>query len=130
MEDTVNARIASYRKMAGFTQAQAASLLNMKRNTYARMEKMGRPSPEQLKQIAELYRISVAMLLYGEDFNGMLPSENAGKITFKQPIENDVFPLSPTEINAIRIVREFSEEDAQKVIDLINEVYKNNLTKK
>ena len=127
-EETVNDRIASYRKFAGLTQAQAASLLNMKRNTYARMEKMGKPTPQQLKQIAELFRISVAMLLYGEDYGEKHSNEDSSRLTFARPTYNDVFPLNPTEVNAIRIVREFDETDVQKVIDLINELYRKNLT--
>ena len=128
-KETINSRIASYRKLAGFTQEEAAQLLNMKRNTYARMEKMGNPSPEQLKQIAELYRISVAMLLYGEDFAANIDSR-ADKLTFKQPDNKDIYPLSPTEINAIRIVREFESSDAQKIVDLINEIYREKIIHK
>ncbi|MBR3299898.1 MAG: helix-turn-helix domain-containing protein [Clostridia bacterium] len=125
--ETLNSRIASYRKLAGFTQAQAAQLLNMKRNTYARMEKMGRPSPEQLKQIAELYRISVAMLLYGNEIGKNFESRT-DRIVLKQPNDNDIFPLTTTEINAIRLIREFDEEDSKKVIDLINSIYKEKIT--
>ncbi|MBO4468432.1 MAG: helix-turn-helix domain-containing protein [Clostridia bacterium] len=130
INETVNSRIASYRKRAGLTQAEAASLLNMKRNTYARMEKMGSPSPEQLKQIAELYRISVAMLLYGEDFGLGSDSGRSDKLILREPSNDDIFPLTPTEINAIRLVRSFGANDAQKIVKLINEIYSKNLTSK
>ncbi len=129
-KETINSRIASYRKLAGFTQEEAASLLNMKRSAYARMEKVGSPTPEQIKQIAELYRISVAMLLYGEDFALNSGNGSAGRVTLKQPSDRDIFPLTTTEINAIRLLREFNEEDTKKVVDLINEIYSTKIVKK
>ncbi len=128
-KNSVNKRIAGYRKLAGLTQEQAANFLNLKRNTYARMEKYGNPSPELLKQIAELYRVSVAMLLYGEEDAKSLVHDEAAPIIFEQPSFNDILPLSITETNAIRIIRTLPNEESKKIIDYINEVYKNSKKK-
>ncbi len=128
--NTVNQRIAGYRKLAGFTQEQAANLLNMKRSAYARMEKYGNPSPEKLKQIAELYRVSVATLLYGAD-NGYRGYQKADDelpdippLTLENNRDRDILPLTVTESNAIRIVRRLKTSDVEKIIDFINKIYK------
>lgn len=127
--NTVNQRIAGYRKLAGFTQEQAANLLNMKRSAYARMEKYGNPSPEKLKQIAELYRVSVATLLYGAD-NGYHNYRKADDelsdippLSLETNKDSDILPLTLTESNAIRIVRRLKTSDVEKIIDFINEIY-------
>ena len=93
-EKTINQRIAGYRKLAGLTQAQAADLLGLKRNTYARMEKYGNPSPDMLKQIAELFRVSVATLLYGQEETEAYSNTNIPRLVLEQPSYNDVLPLS------------------------------------
>ena len=122
-EKTINQRIAGYRKLAGLTQAQAADLLGLKRNTYARMEKYGNPSPDMLKQIAELFRVSVATLLYGQEETEAYSNTNIPRLVLEQPSYNDVLPLSILETNAIRIFRNLSKEDQQKIVDCFNDVY-------
>lgn len=122
-EKMINQRIAGYRKLAGLTQAQAADLLGLKRNTYARMEKYGNPSPDMLKQIAELFRVSVATLLYGQEETDMYSQTNIPRLVLEQPIYNDVLPLSILETNAIRIFRNLSKEDQQKIVDCFNDIY-------
>lgn len=122
-EKTINQRIAGYRKLAGLTQAQAADLLGLKRNTYARMEKYGNPSPDMLKQIAELFRVSVATLLYGQEETEAYSNTNIPRLVLEQPSYNDVLPLSILETNAIRIFRNLSKEDQQKIVDCFNDIY-------
>lgn len=122
-EKTINQRIAGYRKLAGLTQAQAADLLGLKRNTYARMEKYGNPSPDMLKQIAELFRVSVATLLYGQEATEAYSNTNIPRLVLEQPSYNDVLPLSILETNAIRIFRNLSKEDQQKIVDCFNDIY-------
>ncbi len=119
---SVNQRIAGYRKLAGFTQAQAAELLDLKRNTYARMEKHGNPSPEMLKKLSELYRVSVSDLLYGSDSIESI-RQNIPPLVFEQPSYSDLLPLSNLETNAIRIFRNLSKENAKKIVDCFNEIY-------
>ena len=53
-----NERIYEARKKAGFTQEAAAEKLNMKRNTYARMERLGNPTLDDLAKISDLYNVS------------------------------------------------------------------------
>ncbi len=127
-KETVNERICEYRKLAGFTQEQAANFLSMKRNTYARMEKYGNPPPDVLKKLSELYRVSVAALLYGE---GALLDEGKkpSTLVLNQPQSNDVLPLSFLETNIIRVIRVLPKDDSQKIIDYINEVYKDSKNK-
>lgn len=122
-ERMINQRIAGYRKLAGLTQAQAADLLGLKRNTYARMEKYGNPSPDMLKQIAELFRVSVATLLYGQEETEAYSNTNIPRLVLEQPSYNDVLPLSILETNAIRIFRNLSKEDQQKIVDCFNDIY-------
>lgn len=122
-EKTINQRIAGYRKLAGLTQAQAADLLGLKRNTYARMEKYGNPSPDMLKQIAELFRVSVATLLYGQEETEAFSNTNIPRLVLEQPSYNDILPLSILETNAIRIFRNLSKEDQQKIVDCFNDIY-------
>ncbi len=119
--NTVNQRIAGYRKLAGLTQEDAAKFLNMKRNTYARMEKYGNPSPEMLKKLSELYNVSVNVLLYGKEENPY--RSEVPKLVFGQPSFSDILPLSILETNAIRMFRTMTKEDAQKIIDYFNKVY-------
>ena len=122
-EKLINKRIAGYRKLAGLTQAQAADLLGLKRNTYARMEKYGNPSPDMLKNIAELFRVSVATLIYGEEDNAQFSKATIPHLVLEQPSYDDVLPLSILESNAIRIFRNLSKDDQQKIVDCFNEVY-------
>jgi len=117
----INQRIAGYRKLAGYTQSQAADLLGMKRNTYARMEKHGNPSPEMLKKIAEAFNVKITMLLYGKDTEEL--EVQPQKIVFEQNGYNDVLPLSPMEANIIRVVRSLPSDDVKKIVDTINELY-------
>ncbi|MCQ2454681.1 MAG: helix-turn-helix domain-containing protein [Clostridia bacterium] len=129
-ENTINQRIAGYRKLAGFTQAQAAELLNLKRNTYARMEKYGNPTPDMLKQMAELFRVSVATLIYGKDENvSAFVQPPIPPLVLEQPSFNDILPLSIMETNAIRIFRNLSKTDQQIIVDSFNEVYRNSKKK-
>lgn len=126
MDDkTINQRIAGYRKLAGLTQAQAADLLGQKRNTYARMEKYGNPSPDMLKKMSELFRVSVATLIYGkEENNQFVQTQTIPPLVLEQPSYNDVLPLSIMETNAIRIFRNLTKDDQQSIVDFFNETYK------
>ena len=122
-EKQINKRIAGYRKLAGLTQAQAADLLGLKRNTYARMEKYGNPSPDMLKKIAELFRVSVATLIYGEEDNVQFSKTEIPHLVLERPSYDDVLPLTILESNAVRIFRNLSKDDQQKIVDCFNEVY-------
>jgi len=127
IDNLINQRIAGYRKLAGFTQSQAADILGMKRNTYARMEKHGNPSPEMLKKLSEIFDVKITMLLYGTDVeeNEVKPQ----KIVFEQNVYSDVLPLSLMETNIIRVIRSLPSDDVKSIIDNINEVYSKSVSK-
>lgn len=127
----VNQRIAEYRKLAGFTQSEAAPLLGMKRNTYARMERHGNPTPEMLKKIAELYNVSVDTILYGDNKLPLTPAEPAYAVFesskmmphFIEEMEQGI-SLTTNEKNCIRVIRLLPKSKQKEVMNYINNLYK------
>ncbi len=124
----VNQRIARYRKLSEMTQAQVADAIGLKRNTYARMEKYGTPSPEILKKLAKLFNVSVAMIVIGTEENPYAPPPEK-KLVFKQPSFLDVLPMSEREIKAIQMFRRLDEEDKNKIIEIFDKFYDENANK-
>ncbi len=124
-ENSVNGRIAAFRKLAGFTQEEAANKLGMKRNTYARMEKYGNPSPEMLKKIADLYNISVNSLIYNFD----VPDNKHSSLLFNDSATDFAGPITTAENNVLMALRMLPDEKKQKVIDLVSELFKETMNK-
>lgn len=139
--NAINMRIATYRRLAGLTQAEAAAALGMKRNTYGRMELHGNPKPEMLIKIAKLYNVSVNELLYGVDESRSHAIENRkqpegfyvdpdGSSTtavFHEEISPALEPVRfiPTvsEINLIKIYRFMTKDQQRQVRQLMEELY-------
>lgn len=128
-----NKRLSEARKRAGYTQETAADKLNMKRNTYARMERLGNPSLEDLAKITALYNVSADWLLHGDsDCRG--DSKSNYELNTKAPmrleesgrvIANLPFSLSPYEIKCLKLlhlVRKKQNRDA--VLAFINDIRK------
>lgn len=130
-EKTLNERIAIFRKLAGYTQETAAELLEMKKNTYARMEKYGNPKPDVILKMAELYNVSIDMILRGiegdNSGSGMgepQPTEpvtppTSKSSTFKSP----PLALTSLERSCIEVMRILPKEKREKIVEYINELY-------
>lgn len=117
----INKRISIYRSFAGLTQEQAAAALGMKKNTYARMERYGKPTPEMLKKLASLYNVSVNMLLFGND-EGIDAS-----VIDERPHDNlsqeNPLMLTLDEKNCVKLCRCLPKSMQKMVMDLINNLY-------
>ena len=117
-----NERIYEARKKAGLTQEAAAEKLDMKRNTYARMERLGNPTLDDLAKISDLYNVSSDWILYGEE----KPEFFAKPMRLAQetnPISNLPFVISPYEIKCLKLlhlVRKKKNRDA--VLKFINDI--------
>ncbi len=132
--NTINKRIAAYRKLAGFTQDSAAAALGMKKNTYSRMERVGNPSPEMLVKLSKLYKVTVNTLLLGQE----KPEENI----FAQHREREIIRLSDydkplferrpelnltfNEYNCVKVSRTLTLEQRKEIMELINKFQKEN----
>lgn len=137
----INMRIATYRRLAGLTQAEAANALGLKRNTYGRMELHGNPKPEMLIRLAKLYNVSVNTLLYGNDGNsggsavqdkhhetlsldpdgGAVPARLHEGIS--PALEPTKFVPTVSEINLIKVYRFMSKDQQKQVRELMEQLY-------
>lgn len=128
-----NKRLKDARKRAGYTQEAAADKLNMKRNTYARMERLGNPTFDELIKITSLYNVSADWLLYGEaECRG--DSKDNYELYTKTPMRlaqntmptaNLPFTISPYELKCLKLlhlVRKKQNRDA--VLSFINDIRK------
>lgn len=126
----INKRISAYRKLAGYTQQTAAEALGIKKNTYARMELHGNPTPDMLVRIAELYNISPNLILFGTKKNEITETI-ASRTTEEKRLHDDppLFKRRPelvltvNEENCIKACRQLSKAQQKEVMALINKFY-------
>ncbi len=69
IEETINQRIVRYRKIVGYSQAELADMLSMKRSTYSQKERGGDIDCETIIKISEILGVDVKVLLYGENLS-------------------------------------------------------------
>ncbi len=128
MISTINGRIAMYRKLAGFTQAQAAEKLGMKYTTYAQMERKGTVSTTRLLDMAAVFGIKPEDLLYGESSYNYRPTQESVVTLHQEPVPLFKGPapivITNQEENIIKIIRNFSKADRDDVISYIEKKYK------
>ncbi|MBO4694084.1 MAG: helix-turn-helix domain-containing protein [Clostridia bacterium] len=127
---SINKRISTYRKLAGYTQQTAAEALGIKKSTYARMELHGNPTPDMLVRLAKLYNVSVNLFLYGVDKSEKEePKKPKPDVRLKDDIrifaENPDIVLSTNEKNLVKVYRELPKKDKDEVLSFINSLYKN-----
>ena len=67
MSETINQRIARFRKLAGYSQEDMAYMLDLKTGTYRKRELNGKIDCEFLINISELLDIDIKILLFGEE---------------------------------------------------------------
>ncbi len=137
MKETINQRVASSRKLAGFNQQDAAEKLGMKCSTYSQMERKGNISGERLVEIAKIFNVSVNYLLLGiEDdakpeptpVSGQSGMDTAGITMVQTPIQPPVTPTPPViltrrEENIISIIRNLSKDRREELIKYIQDNY-------
>lgn len=100
-----------YRKLAGFTQQQMAEMLNVHRTTYTKYETGdSEPSVENLKRIAEVLEIDIAMLFEADGEEPMLSDVS------------DELMLDAEQRNLLRKYNALSREDREEVNKLLNEL--------
>ena len=125
----INKRIAYYRKKAGFTQEKAAAKLGIKRNTYARMERLGNPKPEMLKNIAMLYNVNINEILNGKTDIEKSEKEPVAvsEITVNRFFDSsstsfNIFPFAPTatEVSLLKTFHILSKDHQKSTLDYIN----------
>ena len=124
----INRRIAGYRKLAGFTQEQVAEKLGMKRNTYARIEHHGNPSPEMIDNLSKLFNVPVQKFFSEEmaDFSGISEAPVTKRMNDVYLLDTtDILPLKIDEAYLLRVLRSLPQEYTNAAIDFINDIYKN-----
>ena len=65
-DETINQRIARYRKAVGYSQKEMADFLGEKHSTYAQKERCGTIDCNMLIKISYILGIDAMVLLYGE----------------------------------------------------------------
>ena len=130
----INERIIRYRNAAGYTQEAAAAALDMKKNTYARMERYGNPPPELMVKLAMLYNVDVKVLLLGENYakheylNTESPLSMPVRISdHDKPIINNATDiLTATEKSVIGGFKALKPDQKREIIELINTMREKN----
>lgn len=126
-----NRRIAEARKNMGYTQQEAADLMNMKRNTYARMERLGNPTISELKMVSELFKVSADWLLYGDKgvyctFASLLqPPRRPQRLHSPSNPFSEYLPFLPSrsELNILKVIHILAKPDQQRVFDFVDGLY-------
>ena len=67
--NAINKRIASIRRLNGYTQSQIADLLGMKASTYSQMERVGKVPTSVILKFSELFKVHPTVILCGEKEN-------------------------------------------------------------
>ncbi len=136
MSETINQRIALYRKLANLTQTEAAEKMGMKCSTYSQMERKGSISAERLLALADIFGVKPDVLLYDTKFQSpgqvnFLSNESATGSQLRQsvPFSDTNFGPSPfivthKEESIIKILRNLPKSDYDEIIGLINQKYK------
>ena len=136
MSETINQRIALYRKLANLTQTEAAEKMGLKCSTYSQMERNGSISAERLLALADIFGVKPDVLLYDTKFQSpgqvnFLSNESATGSQLRQsvPFSDTNFGPSPfivthKEESIIKILRNLPKSDYDENIGLINQKYK------
>lgn len=136
MSETINQRIALYRKLANLTQTEAAEKMGMKCSTYSQMERKGSISTERLLALADIFGVKPDVLLYDTKFQSpgqvnFFSNESATGSQLRQsvPFSDKNFGPSPfivthKEESIIKILRNLPKSDYDDIISLINQKYK------
>lgn len=134
MQQTINQRIALYRKMANLNQTEVAEKMGMKCSTYSQMERKGKITTERLTELAKIFGVTPEMLLYDNNENQKL--DFSGIETSESTLNQDNFPIKSSaygpapfivthkEENIIKIIRNLPKPDYDEVVSFIESKYK------
>lgn len=131
MSDSINQRIALYRKLANLTQTEAAEKLGMKCSTYSQMERKGSISADKLIALADIFGVTPETLLYdppARRYLNFTPNESLGREVVRQPepaitADPSYFVVTHKEESIVKILRNLPRDDYEEIIGLINEKY-------
>lgn len=137
MTGSINQRVATCRKLAGLTQAEAAEKLGMKCSTYSQMERKGNISAQMVLDLANIFKVHPNVIYYGED-NYTAPAEENDFTTqlLKQTMVEPVFPadpdfvLSKQEESFIKLLRTLQKSDREEIREFAYSKYMNRKEKK
>ena len=133
MAETINQRVIKCRRLLNMTQTDVADRMGLKCSTYAQMERKGIISAERLLMIAEIFEVSPAYLLSGEEDSKYSASslaesaEQNSENILKQPQpalpQKEVFVITKKEENLVKMIRNFSKPNYNRVIKLIETIF-------
>lgn len=132
MDIEINKRVLKYRKKSGMLQIDVAQALNMKLSTYSQMERLGDISAERIRKLADIFKIDVRVLLYGENFEST-PSNSTpnfppdGFVLLPLPQSGmSYYPVHNIESSIISIYRnELTKENQKQICKLLDSLRKN-----
>ena len=104
--ESINRRIARYRKFKGYTCADFAEALNMTQKTYSSKENGTKIDCELLIKIAELLKVDVKILLYGDEEDS-------------PPDFKNQFEATKKEENLILMLRSFNAKKRDEYVKMI-----------
>ena len=140
MEETINERIARYRKMRGLNQAELAERIGMVPTSYSQMESTGNITTQRLVDIALVLKVDANVLLYGEQEGIVIPPPNTERPIMRTnppviPIDEgsilqDDIILTNKEVNLVKLYRTFSADEKKAIDEFLNETYKKSKEKK
>ena len=139
--ETVNKRIARYRKLMDLSQAELAEKIGMKASTYSQMERCGNITTQRLLDIAKALKVDANDLLNGEGYITVTQQGNNTAIFGQQPVipwppidsgkikethktvEEPDFVLTKHEETVIELYRYISQSDRDDIDILLNQRY-------
>ena len=117
----INDKVKYYRHLKGFSQRDLAELLNMKRNTYAYLEREGSISCDIARRIAEILDIDIRLLFYEEiEINEKYHLEN-----ILSEIDKSKFFVILNDSKEARLLKLFqssSEERKNVIFECVNSI--------
>lgn len=115
MGKEINKRIRHYRKKAGLTQNKLAELIGMKGSTYSQAEREGIITCELLLKVAPFLEVAPEFLLTGK-------TPEPPKQPPILPPPPPIYDYSIKEKNLIKIFRNTSQENRNRIYKFINEI--------
>ena len=129
----INKRVTHYRKEARLTQVQVADLIGMKSSSYSQMERLGDISAERIVKLAEVFKIDVRLLLYGQETESpqepQQPEETETVVLPKLPFGMTYIPLKNLERSIITIFRHLTAKQQKSVCNVLDYLRKSKKTK-
>ena len=105
-DETINQRIARYRKAVGYSQKEMADFLGEKHSTYAQKERCGTIDCDTLIKISYILGMDINIFLYGENS--------------EEEVVNILrFVTTPQEKQLIKVLRQLKPKQRDLVYELV-----------